>query len=390
LSSRYFEYDIAISFAGEQRVEAEDIARCLTGMGVSVFYDKYEEAGLWGKNLYDHLSDVYQNKCRYCLMLVSTAYATKVWTNFERESAQARALSQKTEYILPVRFDGTEIPGLPSTVGYLRFQDHQASGICSILLQKLSKPDGLSTRADQRDLPLPTAYLSQLSSLPNSAIMQRIWSKPHWRICIRPTEFKSARFQNLDACREFVRSNAVRGGAHPFPPSSTNAIEQGNEWIAYDLDFPGTQISRLEHWVLFRSGQFIDNRAFDEIPALGERIHVFEILDTVTGVFEFAAAMARSGILAPEAAISFELHNVAGCELTWPQENGGLDGIRSKTWCEEERIILTRQLDPEDLKMQKRKLALEVATEIYNKYGWLDPPTPRLTDEQRQRFDFGR
>ncbi|MBZ5625007.1 MAG: TIR domain-containing protein [Acidobacteriia bacterium] len=111
-----FEYDVAISFASEQRTEAEAIAQCLRSAGVSVFYDAYEEAALWGKNLYDHLATVYQHQARYCLMLVSAAYAAKVWTTHERQSAQARALTEKTEYILPVRYDDTPIPGLLPTM----------------------------------------------------------------------------------------------------------------------------------------------------------------------------------------------------------------------------------------------------------------------------------
>jgi hypothetical protein len=83
---------------------------------VSVFYDANEQADLWGKDLYAHLADIYEKKAKYCLMLVSGAYAAKVWTNHERKSAQARALMQKGEYILPVRFDETERSGLPTTV----------------------------------------------------------------------------------------------------------------------------------------------------------------------------------------------------------------------------------------------------------------------------------
>ncbi len=134
-----FEYDVAISFAGEQRPEAQAIAKELQKAGVKVFYDEYELATLWGKDLFEHLADVYQRKARYCLTLVSEAYAAKVWTTHERRNAQARALVQKTEYILPVRFDDTDIPGLPATVGYLRFQDHGVNGICDLLLQKLGK-----------------------------------------------------------------------------------------------------------------------------------------------------------------------------------------------------------------------------------------------------------
>jgi hypothetical protein len=67
---------------------------------------------LFGKNLYTHLSDVYQNQARYCVMFLSKHYAKKAWTNHEREAAQARAFREHEEYILPVRLDDTEIPGM--------------------------------------------------------------------------------------------------------------------------------------------------------------------------------------------------------------------------------------------------------------------------------------
>jgi hypothetical protein len=134
-----FAFDVAISFAGEQRSEAQAIADCLQSTGVSVFYDDYEAATLWGKNLYDHLASVYQDQARYCVMLVSAAYAEKVWTNHERQSAQARSLSQRTEYILPVRFDDTQIPGLLKTTSFVRFADLGAEGICRLILEKLDK-----------------------------------------------------------------------------------------------------------------------------------------------------------------------------------------------------------------------------------------------------------
>jgi len=104
-----------------------------------VFYDRSEESELWGKDLYDHLAEIYQKKARYCLMLVSAAYASRMWTNHERKNAQARALSQKGEYILPVRFDDTEIPGLNPTVAYVRFGSTASKAFCEMLRRKLGK-----------------------------------------------------------------------------------------------------------------------------------------------------------------------------------------------------------------------------------------------------------
>jgi hypothetical protein len=86
------EYDVALSFAGEDRQTAQSLAKLFTGRDISVLYDQYERASLWGKDLYEHLADVYANQARYCIMLISANYARKAWTNHERKNAQARAL----------------------------------------------------------------------------------------------------------------------------------------------------------------------------------------------------------------------------------------------------------------------------------------------------------
>ena len=116
---RQFDYDVCLSFAGEQRSFVEEVACALKSKGVRVFFDDYETPELWGKDLYAHLDEVYQHLARYCILFASADYAAKVCTNHERRSAQARALKAKSEYILPARFDDTPIPGLPDTVHYI-------------------------------------------------------------------------------------------------------------------------------------------------------------------------------------------------------------------------------------------------------------------------------
>jgi hypothetical protein len=49
-------YDVALSFAGEDRAYVEAVADGLRQSGVRVFYDAYEEASLWGKDLYVELT----------------------------------------------------------------------------------------------------------------------------------------------------------------------------------------------------------------------------------------------------------------------------------------------------------------------------------------------
>lgn len=131
------EYDVALSFAGEDRDYVDQVAGYLRRAGVSVFYDRYEQVDLWGKDLYEHLSDVYQNKASYTVMFISKHYAEKLWTRHERKSAQARAFRESREYILPARFDDSEVPGLVETVGYLNLEHLSPEKLADAICEKL-------------------------------------------------------------------------------------------------------------------------------------------------------------------------------------------------------------------------------------------------------------
>jgi hypothetical protein len=136
-------YHVALSFAGEDRPFVEEVARCLKGRGVRVFYDRYERVSFWGKNLYDHLREVYQFQATYTVIFVSSDYAKKLWTNHERESAQARAFKESREYILPVKFDDTKIPGLLDTTGYVSAKECTPKQICDLIIEKLNATGGI-------------------------------------------------------------------------------------------------------------------------------------------------------------------------------------------------------------------------------------------------------
>ena len=134
---KHHKYDVALSFAGEQRVYAKELARLLRAAGVRVFYDEDEKANLWGRNLVDYLYEIYCNEARFCVVFVSRAYATKRWTTHERKAAQVRVLREVTsEYLLPIKVDDTLLPGLPESVGYVSIKDG-IKAIAKELLKKL-------------------------------------------------------------------------------------------------------------------------------------------------------------------------------------------------------------------------------------------------------------
>lgn len=133
-----FEFDIALSFAGENRSVVKKLAAMLVNAGAEVFYDEYKQATLWGKDLYQHLQDIYQNRAKYCVVFVSKNYIKKHWAKHELKNAQARAFASHREYILPLRVDNTVLPGLPATVGYIDLKKHGLRQVAVLLLEKLN------------------------------------------------------------------------------------------------------------------------------------------------------------------------------------------------------------------------------------------------------------
>jgi hypothetical protein len=131
------QFEIALSFAGEDRPYVDQVANLLRNSGVKVFYDLFEESSLWGKNLYDYLSDVYQNKALYTIMFISKDYAGKLWPTHERQSMQARAFQEHQEYVLPARFDDTPIPGVLPTVAYISLTNRSPDEFVKLIQKKL-------------------------------------------------------------------------------------------------------------------------------------------------------------------------------------------------------------------------------------------------------------
>ncbi|UUN27837.1 toll/interleukin-1 receptor domain-containing protein [Streptomyces sp. FIT100] len=137
-----FEFDVALSFAGEDRHYVQGIAELLKRRGVRIFYDEYVAAHLWGQDLYATLDEVYRKRARFAIIFVSRHYVSKPWTQHERMSAQARAVINVDPYLLPVRIDDSELPGLRPTIGYIDARTTSQEQLVDLIKQKLSSVRG--------------------------------------------------------------------------------------------------------------------------------------------------------------------------------------------------------------------------------------------------------
>lgn len=136
------EFDVALSFAGEQRDYVRAVASELSKHGVKYFYDEDNAVTLWGKNLAEELQRIYMTASNVVVMFVSEDYARKSWPIHERQSAIARAINERGEYILPVRFDNTVLPGLDPSLSYLPLQNRSPETLAENIMAKLVQLGG--------------------------------------------------------------------------------------------------------------------------------------------------------------------------------------------------------------------------------------------------------
>ncbi|MDX8047753.1 TIR domain-containing protein [Lentzea sp. BCCO 10_0798] len=134
-----YEFDVAPSFAEQDRAQVEPVVRRLEELGVRVYYDEDQVVARWGLDLVEHIAETLTHKVRYVLMFASQHYVSHKWARLERKTAQARALEQQNDYVLPIKLDDTEVPGLLSSTGFLDMRRHSPNVIADAVAQKLAQ-----------------------------------------------------------------------------------------------------------------------------------------------------------------------------------------------------------------------------------------------------------
>ncbi len=159
-----YTYEVALSFAGEDRAFADAVAKGLRDAGVKVFYDDFYAEELWGEDLAVKLREVYHSSSQFCIMIISEHYIDKMWPSHERQQAIERMIRERGKaYVLPVRLDGFngEVPGLSGAISYLavRSSDHQK--IVEAFLRKIGRKGTSKPKPEPRKKPAK-AYIPKI------------------------------------------------------------------------------------------------------------------------------------------------------------------------------------------------------------------------------------
>ncbi len=131
-------WDVALSFAGAQRDYVGQVAQALKARGVRCFYDADEQVELWGKYLAEELPRIYARESAAVVVFLSADYAGRDWTRLERRAAFSRAVAEAGVYVLPARFDDSELPGLLPDVVTIDLRRYTPAQFADLVVEKLA------------------------------------------------------------------------------------------------------------------------------------------------------------------------------------------------------------------------------------------------------------
>lgn len=115
---REFDFDFAISFAGENRVLARAIKAQLETLDFSVFFDELFEANYLGQAWHKTFMEIFSEKSRFVVCLLDKFHLEKIWPTFERECFVPRVPEAA---VIPVYLDNSSFPGIPKDIVGIKF-----------------------------------------------------------------------------------------------------------------------------------------------------------------------------------------------------------------------------------------------------------------------------
>jgi hypothetical protein len=132
-------FDVALSFAGEQRRYAAEVAEVLRHeLGPDkVFYDLDYRAQLARPNLDVILQSIYRRRATLVVALLSKDYASKQWAGLEMRAIRDLVKHQGGDKVMFVRLDDAEVPGILSIDGHLDAAALHPRATAEFILQRL-------------------------------------------------------------------------------------------------------------------------------------------------------------------------------------------------------------------------------------------------------------
>lgn len=220
-------------------------------------------------------------------------------------------------------------------------------------------------------------------------LLDKIKGIGHWRVVLRPTEFKPGRVASLGEGWNLVEANRVSLRGWDYPHVELEGRSQGNDWIGCSIDWEA--YGHIEHWRLYQSGQFVhyfacieDYHRLSWQSSEGTPEYYLLWVNTLflmTEIYEFATRLSAKRIFDPGIDMSIKLANTRGRELT---HESFRDHLRRGYKASSNDIAFERAYDADALLAGGHELAVDATIHFLERFGWLSPPRDALSERQRQ------
>lgn len=130
-------YDVALSYASDDSEYVQKVVDYLKNKNIRLYYDKDKQIEQWGTDLAISFRKTFKEESKFVILFISKSYARKYWTIHEFRSALETSI-YNNEYILPARFDDTQLNGLNTNISYIDLRNHTPENFAEIIFQKVS------------------------------------------------------------------------------------------------------------------------------------------------------------------------------------------------------------------------------------------------------------
>jgi len=219
-----------------------------------------------------------------------------------------------------------------------------------------------------------------------STLLDKIRSRGHWRVTIRPRTFTKTRIPEITFLYPLLEKTSVELRGWPFPHLDPNTRPHIDiDWVGQECDYEDI----LEIWRFYQSGQFVHISAIRyDWRDLSDRLRdwkpgaVLGIGDTVyrfTEIFEFGSRLALTDAGDDHMHIAIALVGLQGRAL-WVDSPNRMP-VRQSYKASIQEFPYTLDLQRTELIAEPKELALKAARELFRRFGW-EPSLEHLRDQQ--------
>lgn len=228
-------------------------------------------------------------------------------------------------------------------------------------------------------------------------LLEKIKSRGHWFVNIRPLKFKKERITSLNECKKLVKDCAVSLRGWDFPHHSSRYEPlSGLNWVESLTDWEEFK----ELWRIYQSGQFIHfsgcmedwlgeaktlfgtPRKWKYTP--GSVLSVLNTLFRVTEIYEFASRLANRKIFDEGLYLNIELNRMKNRRLIMLDRRRFL--FRDYP-CTIDHLPHSNTISIEDILGKAHNLALDHTIWIFERFNWDSPPRNVLEEDQKKLLE---